>query len=83
MAKLVFIKTWEIELLDSKDEMMQMTLRQAMMTICHPTNNKFALFHSINKSHFKNCHLLMVLKLAKSFAHAMILAVLPYLQWNL
>ena len=24
----------------------------------------------------------MVLKLAKSFAHAMILAVLPYLQWK-
>jgi len=52
MSKLVFIKTWEIKLLDSEDDMIQMTLHQAMMTICHPTSNKFALFQSIDKSHF-------------------------------
>jgi len=60
MSKLVFTRTWEIELLDSDDDMIQMTLHQAMMTICHPTNNKFTLFHSIDKSQFENCHLLMV-----------------------
>jgi len=50
MAKLVFNKTWKIELLYTEDDDLQLTLQQVMMTICHPTNNKFVLFHSIDKS---------------------------------
>jgi len=46
--KLIFIKTWEIELLDHYNLHIQMNLRMAMMSLKHPTNNKFALFHSIN-----------------------------------
>jgi len=49
-SKLVFIKTWEIELLDSQNMHLFMSLRDVMMTIWHPSNEKFALFHSINKS---------------------------------
>jgi len=54
-----------------------------MMSICHPTIGKFALFHSIDKSWRETCHVLMVLKSAESFAHAMISALLPYLQWKI
>jgi len=50
-GKLVQIKTWEIELLDDKNEDLGMTLRDAMMDLRHPTNNKFNLFHTIDK-HF-------------------------------
>jgi len=80
--KLTFIKTWEIELLDSRSGLLGMSLRDAMMSIRHPTNGKFALFHSINKSWREACHILTVLKSAESYAHAMISALLPYLQWK-
>jgi len=40
------------------------------------------LFHLINKSCCEQCHIQTVLKAAKSFAHAMILALLPFLQWK-
>jgi len=54
-----------------------------MMALRHPTNPKFALFHSIDK-HFRDaCHVLTVLKLAELQAHAMIAMMLPYLLWQL
>jgi len=81
-TKLTFIKTWEIELLDSRSGLLGMSLRDAMMDIRHPTNDKFALFHSIDKSWRETCHILTVLKSAESYAHAMISALLPYLQWK-
>jgi len=80
--KLTYIKTWEIELLDSCSGLLGMSLWDAMMSIHHPTNEKFALFHSIDKSWRETCHILMVLKSAESYAHAMISALLPYLQWK-
>jgi len=59
-----------------------MTLQDAMMTICHPTNEQFALLHLIDKLCWEQCHVLTVLKLAESFEHAMISALLPFLQWK-
>jgi len=81
-TKLTFIKTWEIKLLDSQSGLLGLSLRDVMMSIRHPTNAKFALFHSIDKSWREACHILTVLKSAKSYAHAMISALLPYLQWK-
>jgi len=81
-TKLTFIKTWEIELLDNRSGLLGLSLRDAMMAIRHPTNAKFALFHSIDKSWREICHILTVLKLAESYTHAMISALLPYLQWK-
>jgi len=81
-TKLTFIKTWEIELLDSQSGLLGLSLRDAMMLICHPTNAKFMLFHLIDKSWCEACHILTVLKSAESYAHAMISALLPYLQWK-
>jgi len=81
-TKLTYIKTWEIELLDSRSGLLGLSLRDAMMAIRHPTNAKFALFHSIDKSWREACHILTVLKSAESYAHAMISALLPYLQWK-
>jgi len=78
----MFIKTWEIELLDSRSGLLGLSLRNAMMDIRHPTNTKFALFHSIDKSWREACHILTILKSAESYAHAMISALLPYLQWK-
>jgi len=52
------------------------------MSIWHPSNDKVALFHLIDKSRWEQCHILTVLKSAESFAHAMISALLPYLQWK-
>jgi len=53
-----------------------------MMDLQHPTNKKFNLFHLIDK-HFRDmCHVLTVLKLAESHAHASIAAMLPYLLWQ-
>jgi len=49
-TKLTYIKTWEIELLDNRSGLLGMSLRDAMMSIRHPTNEKFALFHLIDKS---------------------------------
>jgi len=81
-TKLTYIKTWEIELLDSHSGLLGMSLRDAMMSIRHPTNEKFALFHSIDKSWRETCHILMVLKSVESYAHTMISTLLPYLQWK-
>ncbi len=80
--KLACIKTWEIELLDHYNRHVQMNLRMAMMSIPHPTNNKFALFHTIDQHWIEKCHVLTVLKLAESYARAMIAGMLPYLQWK-
>jgi len=80
--KLTYIKTWEIKLLDSHSGLLGLSLRDAMMLIRHPTNAKFALFHSINKSWRETCHILTVLKLAELYTNAMISALLPYLQWK-
>jgi len=81
LGKLIQIKTWEIELLDDKNELLAMSLHNAMMAIRHPTNKKFTLFHSINKHFWEKCHVLTVLKSAESLAHTMIVAMLPYLLW--
>jgi len=81
-TKLTFIKTWEIELLDSRSSLLGLSLRDAMMDIRHPTNAKFTLFHSIDKSWREACHILTVLKSTELYAHAMISALLPYLQWK-
>jgi len=80
-GKLVQIKTWEIELLDDESEELGMTLRDAMMDLRHPTNKKFALFHTIDKHFRDTSYVLTVLKSAESHAHAMIAAMLPYLLW--
>jgi len=80
--KLAYIKTWEIELLDHYNLHLQMNLRTAMMTLRHPTNEKFALFHSIDRHWIKKCHVLMVLKSAEAQARSMIAGMLPYLQWK-
>jgi len=80
--KLAYIKTWEIELLDHYNRHIQMNLQMAMMSIPHPTNNKFALFHTIDRHWIEKCHVLMVLKSAESYARAMIAGMLPYLQWK-
>ncbi len=37
-GKLVQIKTWELKLLDDESEELGMTLWDAMMDLCHPTN---------------------------------------------
>jgi len=80
-TKFTFIKTWEIELLDStRSRILWLLLQDAMMSIWHPTNGKFALFHSIDKLWWETFYVLMVLKLAELYAHAMILSLLPYLQ---
>jgi len=55
---------WEIELLDDESELLGLSLCNAMMTIHHPTNKKFTLFHTINKHFCEKCHVLMVLKSA-------------------
>jgi len=73
---------WEIELLDDESEELGMTLRDAMVDLCHPTNQKFNLFHSIDKHFCDTCYVLTVLKSAESHAHAMIAAMLPYLLWQ-
>jgi len=80
--KVTIIKTWEIELLDHYNLHVQMSLRMAMMSLLHPTNNKFALFHSIDRHWIEKCHVLTVLKSAESHAWAMIVGMLPYLQWK-
>jgi len=56
--KLIFIKTWEIKLLNHYNLNMQMNLCMAMMSLQHPTNNKFALVHSIDRHWIKKCHVL-------------------------
>jgi len=68
--------------LDDQSELLGLSLRDVMMTIRHPTNKKFTLFHTIDKHFREKCHVLTVLKLAESLAHAMIAAMLPYLLWQ-
>jgi len=53
-----------------------------MMSLQHPTNNKFTLFHSIDRHWIEKYHVLTVLKLVESQAQAMIAGMLPYLQWK-
>jgi len=43
------------------------SLRNAIMSILHPTNKKFTLFHLVDKSRFEMCHILTVLKSAESY----------------
>jgi len=40
------------------------------------------LFHSIDKSCHKTCYILTVLELAESYAHAMMSALLPPLEYT-
>jgi len=80
--KTTIIKTWEIELLDNFHPILLSSLQDAMMQICHLTNKKFMLFHSVNKFWRDSCYILMVLKFAESFAHTMIAGLLPYLIWH-
>jgi len=56
--KLSYIKTSEIELLDSQSGLLGMPLWDAMMSIQHPMNPKFALFHLVNKSWREWCYIL-------------------------
>jgi len=71
-TKLVYIKMWEIEPLDSQSRLSNMLMRDTMMMIRHPSNLKFALFHLVDKSWWEACHILIVLKSAKLYAHTMI-----------
>jgi len=82
-SKLVYIKMWEIELLDSQSGILGLSLWDVMMAIHHPTNPKFALFHLINKLWWETCYILAVLKSTELYMHAMILALLPNLQWKI
>jgi len=83
MMKLIILKTWEIEFLDEQNQEMGMSLRDAMMSIKHPVNPCFSLFHSIDKHWKDDCYVVTCLKLADSLAHAMIAALLPYVKWTL
>jgi len=83
VEKLIFIKMWEIKLLDYYNLNVQMNLHMAMMSLKHLTNNKFTLFHTIDCHWIEKCHILTVLKSAESQARAMIVGMLPYLQWKL
>ena len=60
-----------------------MSLSDAMMSLKHPANPRFSLFHSIDKHWKDDCYLVTCLKSADSLAHAMIAALLPYLKWTL
>jgi len=62
---------------------MGLSLRDAMMAIKHPANPRFSLFHSIDQHWKDDCYIVTCLKLADSFAHAMIAALLPYVKWML
>jgi len=80
--KYTIIKTWEFELWDHFDARVNLSLRDAIMSIPHPTNKKFTLFHSVDKSRFEACHILTILKSAESYGRAMIAGLLPYLLWK-
>jgi len=70
--KYTTIKTWEFKLLDHFHAGMNLSLHHAIMLIPYPTSKEFTLFHSMDKSQFKMCHVLTVLKSAKSDGRAMI-----------
>jgi len=76
-TKLITLKMWEIEFLDEQSREMGMSLRDAMMTIKHPANPCFSLFHSIDKHWKDDCYVITCLK------YAMIAALLPYIKWTL
>jgi len=80
--KYTIIKTWEFELLDHFHTGVNHSLQDAIMSIPHPTNKKFTLYHSVDKSRFEQCHILTVLKSAESYRWAMIAGLLPYLLWK-
>jgi len=40
--------------LDDQSELLGLSLHDAMMTIRHPTNKKFTLFHTIDKHFCEN-----------------------------
>jgi len=60
--KYTTIKILEFEMLDYFHTGINLLLCQATLLMPCPTNKKFTLFHSINKSHFKTCHSLTVLR---------------------
>ncbi len=82
-TKLITLKTWEIKFLDKHNREMGMSLQDAMMSIKHPANPRFSLFHSINRHWKDDCYVVTCLKSANSLAHAMIAALLPYVKWTL
>jgi len=80
--KYMVIKTWEFKLLDHFHTGINLSWRDAIMSIPHPTNKKFTLYHLVDKSCFEQCHILTVLKSAESYGLAMIAGLLPYLLWK-
>ncbi len=80
--KYTIIKTSEFELLDHFHVGVNLSLRDTIMSIPHPTNKKFTLFHLVDKSQFETCHILTVLKSVESYGRAMITGLLPYLLWK-
>jgi len=75
-AKLVYTEILEIKLLDDHSETLKMSLWYAMMMLCHPMNTKFTLFYLVD------CSQMMVCKSVESYTHAMISALIPFLQWQ-
>jgi len=71
------------DFLDKTNRQMGLSLQDAMMSLKHPSNPRFSLFHSIDQNWKDNCYLTTCLKSANSLAHAMIAALLPYLKWTL
>jgi len=80
--KYTTIKTWEFKLLDHFHAGVNLLLHHTIMLIPHPTNKKFTLFHSVDKSCFETCHILTVLKSAESYGRALIASLLPYLLYQ-
>jgi len=78
----MIIKTWEFELLNHFHTSINLSLYNAIMSIPHPANKKLTLFHSVDKSCFETCHILMVLKSVELYGRAMIAGLLPYLLWK-
>jgi len=75
------IKTWEFKLLNHFHAGINLSLCDTIMSIPHLTNKKFT-FHLVDKSRFKTCHILMVLKLAELYGRAMIAGLLMDLLWK-
>jgi len=63
--ELMYIETWEIELLDNYNVHVKTILQSTMMQIKHPTKSKFNLFHSINFHQVEKCDVLTVLKICQ------------------
>jgi len=60
-----------------------MSSRDAMMSIKHPANLQFSLFHSIDQHWKDNCYVITCLKSVDLLAHAMTAVLLPYIKWML